>query len=191
MEKNIPPRKVADSRKRRPGFAGAAAAVGGAAVGAAAFTATAAAMSNIDEDLEGEYIEPVEDIQPEAPAGHSSYVQPQSEPDTPALVEPEPFDPNEIMLDIDELDIAIVPANPGELDDMAVADFPFDPITAEDLIIGVDDLDVTIDGPITNENYYAGTEEPYDYSNEPLDGGVDDMSYLDDTVSMDPFAGDF
>lgn len=199
MEKNNNQQRAA-AKKKSPGLTGAMAAMGGAAVGAGAFTAAAATLGAEDIPLDGEMVDEVIDDEPIA-QDTANYGGSQSAPmvddaaagDFVAAVDPQPFDPNEIMLDIDELDIAVVPAMPGEIEaDVVEPELAFEPITAEDLMVSLDDLDVEVGTPFTSENTIDSANSGDDW-NSDLESGYQADIPGDDLYSMtgDAFTPDF
>lgn len=160
MEKNIKPNR-ADNRKKSPGLAGPMAAAAGVALGGAASVAAATTFWP-ETNLEGEEINEenneVEIVDNPTPVHHDdTHV---------AVVEPEPFDPNEIMINVEDLDMQIEQINP---DDIAGELASLEPITAESLMVDEDSLDIAI-------------EEP-----QPIDDNAETLFSAEDPITMEDF----
>lgn len=142
MEKNIKPNRT-DNRKKRPGLAGGMAAAGGIAVGGAASAAAAAFLNH--PDLDGELIDD-EIADTEDNGGDDITTNYGGGMAHNEVVEPEPFDPNEIMINVDDLDIEIAQMD-IDPDDVASNLASMEPITAENLMVDSDELDIAIEEP--------------------------------------------
>ncbi len=172
--KNNKPAKASDNKKKRPGMAGGMAAVAGAGLGAAAFVGATTFVPQ-EPDLEGDLIE--EEPTPETEAetttdnGGNNWHRPEPSEEQ-ALVVPEDFDPNEIVLDLDELQIVVEP------NDVANEIAYMSPITAEELIADPNDPIIGFDD--YNENDMADDDYDYEIDANAIDNFDDPMSEYGD-----------